>query len=111
MQLHDPRSIRNLTGAPIKITPNTAQQLVLHLEDREFRGPRTHVASILNNTDSIGIAVTMHGYIDVQYADKAVFKNSIDEDKAVVDLAALFASRFPAAVIILPENAASLSRP
>ena len=50
--------------------------------DPECCGPTTHEASLLNNTDSIGIAVTMHGYIDSLSAGKATFKDDVDEDKA-----------------------------
>ena len=79
------------------------------LKNRESRGTRVSDTLLLINVDSIGIDVAMHGYIDVQYADKATCIDNVDEDKAVIDLAALLASRFPAAVVLPPENASSLA--
>ena len=64
-------------------------QLVQYMTELEKHCARTFPSSILSCTDSIGIAVTMHGYIDSQTAGKPSFKNDIDEDKAVIDLAAL----------------------
>ena len=65
--------------------------------------------SILSGVDSIGIAVAMHGYIVASgVASRPMFRDDTLEDQAVINLAALISSRFPAAVVILPASAASL---
>ena len=84
-------------------------QLVQYMTELERHGARTFPSSILSGTDSIGIAVTMRGYIDSQTAGKPSFKNDINEDQAVIDLAALLSSRYPTAVLIIPESASSLN--
>ncbi len=51
----------------------------------------------------------MHGYIDLQAFGTPSFKDNIDEDEAVVNLAALLSARYPTSVLIIPESASSLN--